>query len=137
MVRKSGSTSVGRGQTDVKQLFWKRSKGCYVVVCYEGAYFRQPQAERTTSQQKAVETDPLFEPLRKIGLDVAAIRRVFATQPRGRIQQWVTITEAALHEQPQAFPGFRVSPAAFLVDGLRNNRLPPDGMYAHEKRQRE
>jgi len=128
---------LGRGQTDVKQLFWKRSKGCYVVVCYEGEYFRQPQAARTHSQQTAIEADPLFGPLRKLGLDIAAIRRVFAEQPRGRIRQWVTITEAALHEQPRGFPGFRVSPAAFLVDGLQNNRLPPDWMYAHEKRQRE
>ena len=128
---------LGRGQTDVKQLFWKRSKGCYVVVLYEGEYFRQPHAARTTSQQNAIEADPLFEPLRKLGLDAAAIRGLFAEHPRGRIQQWVSITEAAMHEKPSGFPGFRVSPAAFLVDGLQNNRMPPDWMYAHEKRQRE
>ncbi len=132
-----GVIALGRGQTDVKQLFWKRSKGCYVVVCYEGAYFRQPQAARTQSQQNAIQTDPLFEPLHQLGLDTAAIRRMFADHARGRIRQWVTITEAALHEKPQGFPGFRVSPAAFLIDGLQNNRLPPDWMYAHEKRQRE
>lgn len=132
-----GVIALGRGQTDVKQLFWKRSKGCYVVVCYEGEYFRQPQAARTQSQQNAIQTDPLFEPLCRLGLDAAAIRRVFAEHARGRIQQWLTITEAALHEKPRGFPGFRVSPAAFLIDGLQNNRLPPDWMYAHEKRQRE
>ncbi len=132
-----GVIDLGRGQTDVKQLFWKRSKGCYVVVCYEGEYFRQPQAARTQSQLNAIQTDPLFEPLQKVGLDVAAIRRVFAEHPRGRIRQWLSITEAALHEKPQGFPGFRVSPAAFLIDGLQNNRLPPDWMHTHEKRQRE
>ena len=128
---------LGRGQTDVKQLFWKRSKGCYVVVLYEGEYFRQPHAARTTSQQNEIEADPLFEPLHKLGLDAAAIQRLFAEQSRGRIQQWVSITEAAQHEKPAGFPGFRVSPAAFLVDGVQNNRMPPDWMYAHEKRQRE
>jgi hypothetical protein len=128
---------LGRGQTDVKELFLKRSKGCYVVVCYEGEYFRQPQAARTQSQQNAIQTDPLFEPLQKLNMDAATIRRLFGEHPRGRIRQWLTITEAALHEKPRGFPGFRVSPAAFLIDGLQNNRLPPDWMYAHEKRQRE
>ncbi|MBX3450768.1 MAG: hypothetical protein KF777_14475 [Planctomycetaceae bacterium] len=132
-----GVIALGRGQTDVKQLFWKRSKGCYVVVCYEGEYFRQPQAARSQSQQEAIQTDPLFEPLRQLGMDTAAIRRVFAEHARGRIRQWLTITEAALHEKPRGFPGFRVSPAAFLIDGLQHNRLPPDWMHAHEKRQRE
>ncbi len=129
--------ALGHGQTDVKDLFLRRSKGCYVVVCHEGEYFRQPQAARTTDQQNAIETDPLFQPLKQLGLDVPAIRRLFATHARGRIRQWLTITEAALHEKPQGFPGFRVSPAAFMMDGLQNNRLPPDWMYTHEKRQRE
>ncbi len=128
---------LGNGQTDSKELFLKRSKGCYVVVCYEGEYFRQPQAARTQNQQNAIQADPLFEPLRKLGMDIRTIRRLFAEHPRGRIRQWLTITEYALHEKPQGFPGFRVSPAAFLIDGLQNNRLPPDWMYAHEKRQRK
>ncbi len=29
----------------------------------------------------------------------------------------------------------RMSPAAFLIDGIQNNRMPPDWMYAHEKQQ--
>ncbi len=33
------------------------------------------------------------------------------------------------------FPGFRVSPAAFLIDAVENNRTPPDWLYAHEKLQ--
>lgn len=129
--------ALGRGQTDVKELFWKRSKGSYVVVCYEGDYFRHPEAARTVQRQHAIETDPLFEPLRKIGVDFAAIKRLFTEESRGRIRQWITITEAALHEKPRGFPGFKVSPAAFLIDGIQNSRLPPDWMYAHEKRQRE
>ncbi len=45
------------------------------------------------------------------------------------------ITDAAMHEQPRGFPGFKVSPAAFLIDGIQHNRLPPDWIYAHEKEQ--
>ena len=28
-----------------------------------------------------------------------------------------------------------MSPAAFLIAGIQNNRMPPDWMYAHEKQQ--
>jgi len=43
-----------------------------------------------------------------------------------------------MHDQPRGFPGFKTSPAAFLIDAIQNNRLPPDWIYAHDKeRQRE
>ena len=45
------------------------------------------------------------------------------------------ITDAAMHEQPRGFSGFRVTPAAFLIDGIQKNRMPPDWMHAHEKQQ--
>lgn len=127
---------LGRGQTDPQDLFLKRGKGFYVVSFYEGPYFRTPHAERATRQKNAIAGDPLFEPLRKIGVDAAGIRRLFKEFARGRIQRWISITDAAMHENPQGFPGFKVSPAAFLIDGIQNQRLPPDWIYAHEKRQR-
>lgn len=126
--------SLGRGQTDPQELFFKHAKGLYVVAFYEGAYFRQPLAERTTRQKNAIFDDPLFEPLQKIGVDAAAIERIFRKHPRGLIQRWVKITDAAMHEKPRGFPGFKVSPAAFLIDGIEHQRLPPDWMHAHEKR---
>jgi hypothetical protein len=128
---------LGRGQTDPKELFQKRGKGSYVVVFYEGEYFRQPLAGRATSQKNALQDDPLYEPLRKIGVHEPAIRRLFREQSRGAIQRWVKITDAALHDKPRGFAGFKVSAAAFLMDGIQNNRLPPDWMYAHEKRQQQ
>jgi hypothetical protein len=128
---------LGRGQTDPQDLFFKRGKGLYIVSFYEGAYFRQPLSERTRSQKNAIADDPLFEPLRNIGVDRAAIRRIFRTCAREQIKRWVRITDAAMHEQPQGFPGFKVSPAAFLIDGIQKNRLPPDWIYAHEKRQKQ
>jgi hypothetical protein len=122
-------------QTDPKQLFQKRGKGSYVVSFYEGDYFRQPLSERIAAQQKTAADDPLYEPLRTLGVDGPAISRLLASHSRTLVQRWLRITDAALHEQPRGFAGFRVSPAAFLIDGVDNGRTPPDWFYAHEKRQ--
>lgn len=127
---------LGPGQTDPKDLIIKRGKGLYVVSLYEGEYFRTPLSGRATSQENAIAGDPLFEPLRKIGVDSSGIRRLFKEFARGQIQRWISITDAAMHEKPQGFLGFKVSPAAFLIDGVQNQRLPPDWIYAHEKRQK-
>jgi hypothetical protein len=127
--------ALGRGQTDPKELFLKRGKGSYVVVFHEGEYFRQPQVERVLGQKNAISDDPLIEPLRIIGVDGPGIRRLLKTHARPLIQRWVRITDAAMHETPRGFTGFRVSAPAFLIDGIQNNRTPPDWFYAHEKRQ--
>src|SRR5207247_9624974 len=112
-------------------------KGLYVVSCYEGEYFRRPISERTTAAKNAILDDPLFEPMKTIGVDRPAIHRLLTSHSRKIIQRWVRITEAAMHEKPRGFAGFRVSPAAFLIDGVQNNRTPPDWLYAHEKRQEQ
>lgn len=128
---------LGRGQVDPKELFLKRGKGSYVVAFYEGEYFRQQPGKRTIRQQDALQGDPLYDPLRKIGIDGPAIRRLFRNHSRKLIHRWVRITDAAMHEKPRGFTGFRVSPAAFLIDGIENGRTAPDWMHVHEKRQRE
>jgi hypothetical protein len=128
---------LGGGLADPQDLFIRRGKGLYVVQFFEGEYFRRPEATRTTTQKNAILEDPLFEPLRKIGVDTPAIRRLFQTQSRTNIQRWVKITDAAMHEKPQGFPGFKVSPAAFLIDGIQNQRLAPDWIYIHEKEQQK
>ena len=64
-----GVIELGRGQTAVKDLFIKRGKGSYVVLLHEGQYFRQPKSERGTAPKNAILDDPLYEPLRKIGVD--------------------------------------------------------------------
>src|SRR5436309_2539935 len=117
-----GIIELGSGQTDPHDLFLKRSKGCYVVVFYEGEYFRQARSERVLRQQNAITADPLYEPLKKIGVDDAAIKRIFKQRTRAMIQKWVRITDAAMHEKPVGFPGFRKSPAAFFIDAVENER---------------
>lgn len=124
---------LGRGQTEPKDLFLKRGKGLYVVQFFEGEYFRQPLAGRSQAALRRVSDDPLYQPLKAIGVDEAGIRRLFKQYSRGLIQRWIRITDAAMHEKPHGFPGFRSSPAAFLIDGIQNHRLPPDWIYAHEK----
>ncbi len=129
--------ALGRGQTDPKELFLKRGKGSYVVVFYEGEYFRRPASERCQRQKNVITDDPLYEPLQRIGVDQPGIRRLLKTHSRNLIQRWVGIADAAMHEHPRGFGGFKVSPAAFLIDGIRHNRTLPDWMYAHEKRQQQ
>lgn len=129
--------ALGPGQTDPKELFLKRGKGSYVVLFHEGEYFRQPLAGRTIRQKNAITEDPLYQPLRSIGVDEAAIRRLFEHHSRGLIQKWIRVADAAMHEKPRGFAGFKVSPAAFLIDGIQQNRLPPDWIYAHEKHQEQ
>jgi hypothetical protein len=128
-----GIIELGRGQTGPQDLFLKRGKGLYVVQFFEGPYFRQPLAERTAGRLQKLTEDPLYEPLQSIGVDEAGIRRLFKQHSRGLIQRWIRITDAAIHEKPRGFPGFRTSPAAFLIDGIQNERMSPDWIYAHEK----
>jgi hypothetical protein len=132
-----GIIELGRGHRSPKDLFLKRGKGSYVVSFYEGPYFRLPLSGRTQQKQQAITEDPLFEPLQKIGVDEAAIRRLFSKHSRNLISRWIRITDAAMHEKPRGFPGFRVSPAAFLIDGIEQNRMSPDWLFAHEKLQEQ
>ena len=133
-----GIIELGRGHCEPKDLFMKRGTGLYVVQFFEGPYFRRPLSDRTVSTKQAITDDPLYQPLKSIGVDEAGIRRIFKKCSRGLIQRWIKITDAAMHEQPHGFPGFKASPAAFLIDGVQNQRMPPDWSYAHEKeRQRQ
>jgi hypothetical protein len=124
---------LGRGHTDPKDLFLKRAKGVYIVQFFEGEYFRQQISSHTASSRQPVADDPLYQPLKTIGVNEAGIRRLFKQHSRGLIQRWIRITDAAIHEHPAGFPGFRTSPAAFLIDGIQNERMPPDWIHAHEK----
>ncbi len=130
---KHGIVELGRGRTDPKQLFIKRGKGLYVVQFFEGPYFRRPLGDRSISQQCAIANDPLYQPLCAVGVDEVGIRRLLKQYSRGLIQRWIRVTDAAMHEKPKGFPGFKASPAAFLVDAIQNERMPPDWIYVHEK----
>lgn len=129
--------ALGRGQTDPKQAFFKRGKGCYVVTFNQGDYFRDGGPARAAGRSDAVTEDALYQPLRDIGVDTPAIRRLLKQFDRGIIERWVAITDSAMHDNPSGFDGFRISPAAFLIDAIQHHRTAPDWHHAHEKRRRQ
>lgn len=126
--------ALGPGRSDVADLFIRRGKGLYVVQLSAGGYFSQAESQHTRTQKQGTADDPLVEPLRAVGIDAPAVRRLLKTHSRKGVQQWLRITDAAMHEKPRGFPGFKASPAAFLIDGVQNKRTPPDWFHAHEKR---
>jgi hypothetical protein len=130
-----GIVALGRGHHSTKELFWKRGKGSYVVVFYRGPYYEQPLVE--VSSKKNPADDPLHGPMLALGIDAPMITKLLRKSSRGLLERWLRITEAAMKEKPAGFPGFKVSPAAFFVDGVLNERTPPDWMYQLEKRQRQ
>ena len=127
---------LGRGKEKPADLIFRRSKGVFVATFYKGSYFEAPHAEGTVRKHQAASDDELYVPLQKIGLDEKMIRKAFKEISRGRIQQAVRITEMAMHESPEGFPGFKKSPAAFCWHFMSSDYMPPDWMHAHEKRQK-
>jgi hypothetical protein len=129
-----GIIALGRGHERTSDLILKREKGRYAVLLFRGPYYERPVAGG--SAKKNVTDDPLYGPMQGIGVDEPMIRRLLARSTRGVIERWLRITEAAMKENPAGFPGFKVSPAAFFVDGVLNDRMPPDWMFQLEKDQR-
>jgi len=110
---------------DPEAMFRQKANGAMSVRLDRGPYFSQ--GKRTHSIAGSVDS-PLVEPLRAIGVDEGAIRKVLAEYPVRVIQEWVDITLAAEERFGPQF--FKRSPAAFFVDNLRNaaagTRTPPD-----------
>lgn len=130
-----GVIALGRGHTSKHDLVFKREKGRYLVTLFRGTYFEQP-VTAATARKNPVD-DPLYGPMQLIGVDVPMIGKVLRTCRRSVIERWLKITEAAMKDKPRGFPGFKVSPAAFFIDGVLNDRMPPDWMYQLEKVQRQ
>ncbi len=130
-----GVITLGKGHQSTHDLILKQGKGRYVVVLFRGHYFEQPMAN--AARQKNPAEDPLFGPMQAIGVDEPMIGKVLRTCQRSVIERWLKITEAAIKDKPKGFPGFKVSPAAFFIDGVLNERTPPDWMYLLEKAQRQ
>ena len=103
-----GVIELGKGQSHVKDLFIKRGKGLYVVQFFEGPYFRRPLSQRKQGAKESIIDDPLFQPLKNIGVDEAGIRRLFKECSRGVLQRWIKITDVAMHEHPRGFQGSKL-----------------------------
>ena len=111
--------------------FRREAIGEYSVRFTRGAYFDAGSRNR---RQKRSES-PLHEPLRAIGFDASAIRRILSEHPVELVQVWSDVTLAAIERKGPGF--FRRSPQAFFVDNItsaaRRGRTPPDWFQAIRK----
>lgn len=107
-----------------QDLFRKKAKGCYTVEFHRGSHFdQQPQFG-----QVQITDSPLYEQLKTIGFEPAAIRRILTQYPPNVVTAWTDITLAAIERKGDGF--FKVSPQAFFIDNIREaakgQRTPPD-----------
>lgn len=103
-----GIFELGRGQTRVDDLFFKRSVGDWFVRLYPGPYFHTPTSHNKVANAQEHHDDPLYQPLRRIGFSDADVRRIFHRFTRGLIQRKVRTTELAM-TNPHGFPGFKTT----------------------------
>ena len=99
--------------------------GPYSVAIERGAYFTTRAQFRIAADLSA---SPLYDPLKAVGLDEAAIRRFVRDFEPRLVQEWADITLAAKERKGKKF--FRRNPQAYFVDNVQQaaqgNRTPPD-----------
>lgn len=120
--------------TVAEPLFHKQGKERCRVRFIRGTYFECRHPSRMVA---AMDDSPLYDPLRALGLEPAAIRWILNRFPVEQIQLWADVTLAALEHKGRGF--FRRSPAAFFVDNIQNaargERTPPDWFWAIRKQE--
>lgn len=98
---------------------------------------RGPRFSKGTAVTPAVTDSPLWDGLVGLGLDPPAAGRLLKEYPHRMVREWVDITLAARERFGRTF--FKRSPAAYLVDNLREaraaGRTPPE--WWHDLRTRE
>jgi hypothetical protein len=106
----------------------RQGKGRFRTRFVRGAYFEHRRPPRKAPK---TEDSPLYDPLRAVGFDGAAIGRVLARFPEGQIQLWADVTLAAMEHKGPSF--FRRSPQAFFMDNIQHaakeGRTPPDWFW--------
>ena len=96
-------------EAGVKGLFEKKGVGSYTIQFRRGRYFEKPQATRAPAP--AAES-AMYEPLRAIGFEDAAIARIVAKYGPELIQTWTDITLAAKEKHGVGI--FQAEPASLL-----------------------
>jgi hypothetical protein len=108
-----------------QDLFVKRGVGKYAITLRRGPYFNR---SRITAQSLSAEESSLVDPLRAIGFDDYAIRRILRNYRAHIIREWTDITLAARERHGEEF--FTKSAAAYFLDNVRHaaagKRTPPD-----------
>lgn len=135
-LRDHGIVTLPDGVDDPRQLFTKKGKGTYRVSFHRGPYFDQsPTITQPLRGYNDPTESPLYEPLRNIGFGDVAIRRILKNYPRRLVENWSNTTLTAMENKPRGFPGFKVSPQAYCMDGIKNRRALPDWFHAERKRE--
>lgn len=111
--------------TRPRELFVKQGVGKYRLALTRGPYF---EGKRGMPAPLSAEESPLVDPLRSIGFDDAAIRRILREYRPHIVREWADITLAARERHGEEF--FKKSPAAYFVDNVRHaaagTRTAPD-----------
>lgn len=109
----------------------KDGRGRYRIVVHRGPSFRKRRRSKNSMES------PLVQPLADLGFDELGIERVLGHYPGRMVSEWLDITLAAKERFGNSF--FRSSPAAYLVDNLKNaeqgTRTAPD--WWHDIRKAE
>lgn len=113
--------------------FERTGRGQYTITLHRGPYFgnQSPQAARTHTFGDS----PVADPLKAIGFDEMAIRRLIREYPEPLLHEWADVTLAAMEKHGKRF--FKRSPAAFFTDNVQNaaagRRTPPDWWHRIRK----
>lgn len=117
----------------IRNLFHKRSKGIHEVRFFRGSYF-----DRLPSPARADEiTDsPLYEPLRQLGFETSAIRRIIGQFSAELIREWSDITLAAvergmINKSPQSYF------MHYIQEAKDRRTTPPDWWRDLRRQERE
>jgi hypothetical protein len=120
-----GIVRLPAGATRPQELFVKQGVGKYRLALTRGPYFDRQRGKATPLSS---EESPLVDPLRSIGFDDAAIRRILREYRPHIVREWADITLAAMERHGDEF--FKKSPAAYFVDNVRHaaagTRTAPD-----------
>ncbi len=113
------------GVDGVGGLFEKRGKGQFSVRFHRGTYFEQTSVDQIAHRSPAGVLDsPLYDPLKAIGFEDAAIRAIITRYDYQIVARWAQYTQAAMETKGSRF--FKKSPQAYCLDGIKRGTSAPD-----------
>ena len=117
----------------VAELFTKQAKGIHKVRFFRGSYFDR---KRGSEPKECMENSPLYEPLKEIGFDNAAIRRILDRFKPSLVQEWADITLAAVERGM-----IKKSPPSYFMHYIQEaeakRTTPPDWWQELHRRERK
>lgn len=123
------------GVDRVSDLFEKREAGKYVIRFQRGSYFEKQSIDQLTHRPvMSVADSPLYDPLKTIGFEDAAIRAIIKRYDHQVIVRWAQYTQVAMETKGAKF--FKKSPQAYCLDGIKRGTSAPDWFLEHQREER-